>query len=195
MPVGQVYTVIGDANIRRNATAMNLASREAMANAKFIDCKEFSKFAQSLRDVSSDTTVCLIQSVTSFLVATANVGTVFGTIDPVLTEFALQVRDFCSARPSIQVLVAPPMYQFVPFWYRKHLPEVSKQFSTILTSNRSRNLYLLSNPICQELCDDGCHLTPVAGLHYMISLFDEAGRIVANIGAKGTLLMQSFSLQ
>ena len=185
MPSGQLFTVVGDANVRRNMTTMNMASREAMATAKVVDCKDLSAMAQCLRDISSDTTVCLVQSITSFLVSTTFAGTVFGTIDPILTEFAQQLQGFCSTRPSLQVLVAPPMYQFVPFWYRRHLPEVSQQFSAILSGQPARNLHLLSSPISQDLCEDGIHLTPVAGLHYLLNLFDDAKRVLSSIHAKG----------
>ena len=187
MPSGQLFTVVGDANVRRNMTSMNMASREAMASARVIDCKELSAMAQCLREVPADSTVCLVQSITSFLVSASFSGTVFGTIDPILTEFAQQLRGFCQTRPSIQVLVAPPMYQFTPFWYRRHLPEVSQQFSAIFSQHRVRNLSLLSSPISQDLCDDGVHLTPVAGLHYLLNLFDDAQRVLTAMTSKGSI--------
>ena len=182
---GQLFTLIGDANVRRNMTTMNAASRECMASAKVVDCKELSSLAQCLRDISSDTTVCLIQSVTAFLVSTPFSGTVFGSIDPILTDFAQQIREFCTARPSVQVFIGPPMYQFVPFWYRRNMPAVVQQFATILSAQRTRNLSLLSSPVSQELCDDGIHLTPVSGLHYLLNLFDEAQRLILASTSKG----------
>ena len=185
MPSSQVYAIVGDSNVRRNMTAMNIASRESMTDAKVIDCKDSESLVQALRDVPSDVTVCLIQTITSFLVTVAFAGTVFGTVDPVLAEFTKIVRSFCTNRPSVQVFLAPPMYQFVPFWYRRHLPEISHQFSTILSSTKLKNLFLLSSPINQELCSDGVHLTPVAGLHYLINLFDEVQRVLLNLGSKG----------
>ena len=164
---------------------MNVASREALVSAKFIDCKELSKFGQALRDVPTDSTVCIVQSITSFLASTPDAGTVLGTVDPVLTEFAVQLRGFCSARPSLNVMIAPPMYQFVPFWYRRHLPEISQQFSAILAPGKSRNLSLLTSSVNQELMDDGVNLTPVAGLHYLLHLHDDAQRVLSLMNSKG----------
>ena len=108
MPVAQLYAVVGDANVRRNMTQMNIASREAMGTAKVIDCSALSDFAEALRSVPSDTTVCLVQCLTSFLASAKDGGTIFGTVDPVLSDFVAILREFCAAHRSLQVVVAPP---------------------------------------------------------------------------------------
>ena len=186
MPVPQLFTVIGDANVRRNMTAMNVASRESMTTAKVIDCSELNDFAQALRQVSQDTTVCLVQCLTSFLVAANDAGTIFGTVDPVIGEFSTQLRGFSASRNNIQILVAPPMYRPCPVWYRMHLPEVAQQFSSLMSVNRPRNLHLLTSSVVQDLCPDGVYLTPVAGLHYLLHLFDDAQRILTSLNSKGS---------
>ena len=188
MPPAQLYTVIGDSNVRRNMTTMNAASRESMSTAKIIDCIAIATLAQALRDVSADTTVLLIQCLTSFLVSCEDTGSIFGTIDPILGEFNTLVRGFANSRQALHVLVAPPMYRQSPSWYRRHLPEVAHQFSSILTASKPKNLHLLSSSVVQDLCADGVHLTPISGLHYLLHLFDDAHRILSSISAKGVYI-------
>ena len=185
MPVAQLYAVVGDGNVRRNMTQMNNASRPSMVTAKVIDCQSAALFTSALQQVPLDTTVCIVESVTSFLVAAQDSGSIFGTIDPVLTDFANTLGEFCAARNTLQVVVAPPMFRPKPVWYHSHLPQVAQQFSTILMAKKPRNLHLLSSPVCQDLCPDEIHLTPVSGLHFVLHLFDDAHRIVSSIGAKG----------
>ena len=185
MPVVHLFTVVGDGNVRRNMTNMNIASRVAMGSAKVIDCSAMSDFAQALREVSADTTVCIVQSVTSFLVACEDAGTIFASIDPLLAEFNTQLRSFASSRPTVQVMVAPPMFRPRPVWYQRHLPEVAAQFSAVLSNKCPRNVHLMASSIAQDLCPDGLHLTPVSGLHYIIHLFDDAQRLLDAATAKG----------
>ena len=185
MPPAQLYTVIGDSNVRRNMTAMNVASREAMSTAKVIDCLAITTLAQALRDVSVDTTVLLIQCLTSFLVVCEDTGSIFGSIDPTLGEFKAMVCDFAASHQALQVLVAPPMYRPSPTWYRRHLPAVANQFSKILSINKPKNLHLLASSVVQDVGPDGVHLTPVAGLHYLLHLFDDAHRVLTSLTAKG----------
>ena len=189
MPPAQLYTVVGDANIRRNMTNMNAASREAMTTARVIDCLALATLAQALRDVSADTTVLLVQCITSILVSSPDAGSVFGTIDPVLGEFNTLVRGYASSHQAVQVLVAPPMYRPNPVWYRRHLPQVAQQFSHVLSAMKPKNLHLMNSSVIQELCPDGIHLTPVAGLHYLLHLFDDAHRILTSVNSKGNLLL------
>ena len=185
MPPAQLIAVIGDDNVRRNMTVMNRSSRPLMETAKVIDCHTSATLRQALKDVPQEVTGCIIQSVSSIIAAAADAGSVFSTIDPVLTEFSATISEFCSAKASLQVLVAPPMFRTSPCWYRRGLPEISHQFSLILSANRPRNLHLLSGPTTQDLSEDGYHLTPVSGLHYVLHLFDDAQRFLNLIGARG----------
>ena len=181
----QLYTVVGDTNVRRNMTTMNVASRVAMTNAKVIDCLTLSRFAETLNSVSADTTVCIVQCLTSFLVACQDTGSIFGTIDPALAEFAEVLRQYCASRPTLSVSVAPPLYRSSPSWYRTSLPQIAQQFSTVLTSKQPRNLHLLASHVSQDLCPDGVHLTPVSGLHYVLHLFDDTQRVLNSSAASG----------
>ena len=69
MPISQIFTVVGDANVRRNMTAMNIASRPSMSTAKVVDCDAAVNLVPALASVSEDTTVCIVQCITSFLVS------------------------------------------------------------------------------------------------------------------------------
>ena len=61
-----------------------------------------------------------------------------------------------------------------PYWYRSQLPEVATQFSTCFSSGRPPNLHLLPSFINQDVTSDGVSLTPVAGLHYILHVFDQS---------------------
>ena len=190
MPGGQLYVIIGDLNVRQNMTAMNIASREAMSTARVIDCLALSDLAQAMRDVPNEAGICIVQSITSFLVGAAEAGTVYGSVDPVLAEFNTTLRSFASSRASTHIMVAPPMYRPKPLWYRNGLPQIAQQFSAMLSCKRPRNLHLLTSSASQELCSDGISLTPVAGLHYLLHLFDDAKMTFSNLSSSGTFIIQ-----
>ena len=48
-----------------------------------------------------------------------------------------------------------------------------------MSTNQPVNLHLLPSFISQDLQPDGCHLTPVSGLHYIIHLFDHSEAALA----------------
>ena len=185
MPSTQLYAVLGDGNVRRNMTVMNMASRRPMESAKVIDCASSSTLRQALRDVPHEVTSCIVQSLSSILAEAEDAGSIYSTIDPVLTNFSAIVREYCAARESQQVLLAPPMFRSSPVWYRRGMPEILQQFSTVFSVNRPRNLHLLTSPVSQELGPDGIHLNPVSGLHYVIHLFDDSERLLGLLGSKG----------
>ena len=74
----------------------------------------------------------------------------------------------------MQVIVAPPLYRCRPYWYRAQLPEIATQFSSCFSQDRPPNLHVLPSFINQDCLDDGVLLTPVAGLHYVLHLFDQS---------------------
>ena len=185
MPLPTLYAVVGDGNVRRNMTTLNNASRAAMASARVIDCQSFASFPQVLRELPNEVNGCIIQSVSCFLASAEDSGAVVSTVDPVLTDFAAQVRELCGRRPALAVFVAPPMFRTTPVWYRQGLPQIAHQFSNIMAADRPRNLHLLSSAVSNSLTADGIHLDPVAGLHYVLHLFDDAHRVISSVGAKG----------
>ena len=78
------------------------------------------------------------------------------------------------------------MFRTSPVWYRQGLPQIAHQFSSVMSTTRPRNLHLLASAVTQTLVADGVHLDPVAGLHYVLHLFDDAQHVISAIGPKGT---------
>ena len=96
-----------------------------------------------------------------------------------LTTLKDHLARFCKARHDIQFCLAPPLFQATPTWYFESLPWIANQFSSRFSSDRPSNLHLLPSLICQDLMANGFQLTPVAGLHYVLHLFDQS---VATLG-------------
>ena len=174
MPITSVYSVIGDSNIRRNMTSMNIASRQVMSDCQIIDCPALSRLEEAFTSVRAESNVCIFQAITPLLLQAIDVGTFQSTIETLLHEVSTKIAVFCHSKPDLKVLVAPPMYRAWPLWYRHHLPEVSSSFSTAFGKLKSPNLVLLPSFLNQDVVPDGIHLTPVAGLHYLLHMFDES---------------------
>ena len=101
--VTRLVTIVGDANVRRNMTGLNIASREAMKSAQVIDYNGAGPISAVLTSVRPDSTVCIVAAITDFLLASGDCGTIFASIDPLLTDFHSQIVNFCSSRPNLQV--------------------------------------------------------------------------------------------
>ena len=71
-----------------------------------------------------------------------------------------------------QVVLAPPLYRSKPLWYQNGLTQVATRFSSIFSTNKPPNLFLLPAFMNQEFLPDGVFLNPVSGLHYALYLFD-----------------------
>ena len=52
--MSRLISIIGDANVRRNMTGLNVGSREAMKNAQVIDYAAPAPFDQVLKEVRAD---------------------------------------------------------------------------------------------------------------------------------------------
>ena len=102
MSVSRIFTIVGDGNVRRNMTALNIASRTSMKKAQIIDHVGI-PLEQALAGVQPESNVCIIASITEMLISGGDCGTIFSTIDPVLASLHAQISSFCIARPSIQV--------------------------------------------------------------------------------------------
>ena len=63
MSVSQIFTIVGDGNVRRNMTALNIASRTSMKNAQIVD-HVGGTLEQALQVVKPETNVCIIASIT-----------------------------------------------------------------------------------------------------------------------------------
>lgn len=106
MSVSRLFSVIGDANVRRNMTGLNIASRDVMKAAQVIDCTMLSDFDRALSEVKPESNALIVASVTEFLIASGDCGTIFSSIDPPLASFAAKLINFCAFKPDIQACSA-----------------------------------------------------------------------------------------
>ena len=182
MSVSRLFTVIGDGNVRRNMTGLNIASRETMKSAQVVQCSGLGGLVNSLAEVRAESSVCIFASITELFLAAEDCGTIASTVDNVLHVLREKLDSFCRSRPTAVVAVAPPLYRHTPFWYQKHLHEIAGRFSNILTESSPPNLHLLPSFVTQELLPDG-HLTPVSGLHYVLHLFDQTEVLLLSLAS------------
>ena len=178
MSVTNIYSLIGDSNIRRNMTAMNIASRQVMADCQVLDCPGLNDLEGVLASVRDTSTVCVLSAVSELLVNCEDRGTVQSSVEHVMTTLCGKLHIICKARSGLNVMVAPPMYRTAPSWYRQHLPELADVFSQVFSRNQPANLFLLPSFINQNLLDDGFSLNPVTGLYYLLHLFDESEKML-----------------
>ena len=101
--VTRLVTIVGDTNVRRNMTGLNIASREAMKSAQILDYNGSGAISAVLNDVRPDSTVCIVAAITDFLLSSGDCGTIFASVDPLLTDFSHQIVGFCNSRPNLQV--------------------------------------------------------------------------------------------
>ena len=179
MSITNVYSIIGDSNIRRNMTSMNIASRQSMASCQVLDCPGLNELEGVLASVRDSSTVCVFSAISELLVHCEDRGTVQSSVEHVMSSLSAKLAILCRARSGLSVMLAPPMYRTEPKWYREHLPELSSVFSQTFSRDRPANLFLLPSFINQNLLDDGFSLNPVTGLHFLLHLFDETERVLS----------------
>ena len=131
----------------------------------------------------SESAVVIFAAVTELITMAEERSSVFSTIDPVFTMLKGCLASFCNSRPTVQVMLSPPLYQARPAWYRESLPWIASQFSARFSTDRPQNLHLLPSLVSQDLCHDGATLTPVAGLHFVLHLFDQSVASLASLQA------------
>ena len=170
--------MIGDANIRRNMTGLNMASRDTMKSAQVLPCDGLSSLDPALTQIRPESGICIVACITEMLLSGDDTGTVASCIESVCTVVKGLVVALCTSRPGLQVLVAPPLYRHRPFWYQRNLAQISGLFSCVFSNGVPRNLNLLPSFCSQDLMPDGIYLTPVSGLHYMMHLFDQAESVL-----------------
>ena len=172
MSLSRLFTIVGDANVRRNMTGLNIASREVMKTAQVVACDSLSTLDSALIEVRKESSVCIIACLTGMLLTGDDTGTVSSSVESVLIAFKSKIDAFIAARPTVQVAVAPHLYRHQPFWYQRSLPQITGLFSVVLSNDVHPNLSLLASFSSQDLLPDGIYLTPVSGLHYVLHLFD-----------------------
>ena len=98
-----MYSIIGDANVRRNMTGLNVASRESMKNAQIIDFLGTTPLDQALMEIRAESSICIISALTDSIVANGDCGTVYASVDPILTAYHSSIAAYCLAHPQLQV--------------------------------------------------------------------------------------------
>ena len=101
--MSRMISVVGDDNVRRNMTGLNLASREAMKSAQIVDFLGLTPIDQTLLEVRPESSICIVSALTDPIVANGDCGTVFASVDPILTSLHASIAAYCSAHPQIQV--------------------------------------------------------------------------------------------
>ena len=97
-----MYSIIGDANAKRNMTNLNIASRQSMKQAQVIEYLGVTPIDQSLHAVRKESTVCIIAAVTEMIIVNGDCGTVSASVDPVFSDLHAKISAFCSANPQLQ---------------------------------------------------------------------------------------------
>ena len=101
--MARLISIIGDGNVRRNMTGLNVASRESMKKAQIIDYTAPSSFDDAFKEIRAESTVCIIAAVTDLLLSGGDSGTIFSTVDPILNAFRNKVYSLCTTRPDLEV--------------------------------------------------------------------------------------------
>ena len=97
---GKIFSIIGDANVRRNMTSLNIGSREVMKSAQVIDFA--SSLDQAFQQVRTESNVCIVTCITDVLLANGFCGTVYASIDQALTSFFTSISGYSVAHPALQ---------------------------------------------------------------------------------------------
>ena len=103
--MARLVSIIGDGNVRRNMTGLNMASRESMKKAQVIDHVVPGSFDQAFKEIRPKSTVCIIAALTDLLLSGGDGGTIYATIDPILASFRDKVYNLCTTRPDLEVNV------------------------------------------------------------------------------------------
>ena len=98
-----LFSIIGDGNVRRNMTGLNIASRKTMTTAQVIDYVAPGSLDNAFKEIRPDSTVCIIAALTDLLLSGGDSGTVFATIDPILDSFRAKTFNLCTSRPNLEV--------------------------------------------------------------------------------------------
>ena len=129
--MSRLISIIGDGNVRRNMTGLNVASREAMKSAQVIDYVAPTSFESVFNEIRADSTVCIIAALTDLLLSGGDGGTIFSTIDPILDSFRARVFHLCTARPNLQasalglVLLVLHVLLILKYYFLNRITELS----------------------------------------------------------------------
>ena len=168
----RVYSLIGDANVRGYINKTTCRANPSIGAAQLLSCCQLEIFPDSLKEVRSQSTVCIIGCLTNFITSCEGPSSITQRVQPLLQDFRDAVVASCEANPSREYLIAPPMYRSRPVWYREGLPEILSMFSQHLSRDVPPTLRILPSFSTPEYQNDGVSLTSYAGLEYVLHLFD-----------------------
>ena len=155
-----------------------------MSSAQVLVCGRREIFAQSLRSVKRETTVCVVSCVSNFLTSSDDTtSTISLRVDPIFDEVFSAVLVECETFPSRHYLLCPPMYRQSPLWYRDNLAEVMRRFSAASKRFSHANMRLMPSFPSPTYEADGVHLTAYSGLEFVLHLFDASKLIIESLSA------------
>lgn len=172
MTQDRVFSLIGDSNVRRFLTSVNRRACPDINDTQIQSCGKLSMLAEGIRQVRPESNVILITCVTNFITDSVGSASVGVRVEPVIARFKAIIESECVSSPERKFLIGPPMFRSNPVWYHEGLAEVLQKFSSVMSSQKPPNLFLLPSFPTPEFESDGVHLTPYAGLEYLIHLFD-----------------------
>ena len=176
-----LFSLIGDSNVRQHVTKNSCRASPSLKACQVLFCGNIETFASSLGKVRAESNVCLVSCITPFIASAEGSSSVSHRVEPVLQEVHAGLMEACLANPTRRYMLAPPMYQMSPLWYREGLPEILNLFSQIMTSEKAENLHLLSSFATPEFDKSGISLTPYSGMEFVLNLIDGAQEIIDNL--------------
>ena len=178
--MASLFSLIGDSNVRQHVTKNTCRASPNLKASQVLFCGNLETFVSSLEKVRVQSNVCLVSCITNFLASAEGSTSVSHRVEPVLREVHAGLMEACLANPTRKYMLAPPMYQMSPLWYREGLPEILNLFSQVMNSEKAENLHLLSSFATPDFDKSGTHLTPYSGMEFVLSLFDAAQEIIDN---------------
>ena len=172
------FAVVADSNLHRFVTLVNRRACPDLNTSQLLSCGKLALLEQVLSEIESEADVCVLACLTNFLTAATGTQSASIRVESILLEVQQKVFRSCNDDPTRQFLVCPPMYRSFPLWYRDGLSAILNKFSTVMCSDRPKNLLIMPsfpNP-CFE--SDGVHLNPTSGLEYVFFLFDTAKDVI-----------------
>lgn len=179
----RVFSIIGDSNVRRMLSSVNRRACPEIEKTQVQSCGKLSMLAEGLRQVNPEANVLILSCITNFLTDSMGSSTVGVRVEPVISKFKSIVLESCLAHVDRRFMVCPPMFRASPLWYREGLAEVLQKFSSLMSSDKPPNLFLLPTFPTPEFESDGVHLTPYAGLEFLLHLFDSAKEVLSTAQA------------
>lgn len=170
MSIVRVFLILGDLNVRNYINKTSCCANPGLKYSQVLSCGNIEIFRPSLEAVREESNVVIVSCVTNFLASSDGPTSVPRRVEPVLQDFLAALVNACTANPTPNYAVSPPMYRNHPVWYKEGLPEILTQFSQTLNSERPPNLHLLPSFPTPKFEDNGVHLTSYSGLEFVLLL-------------------------